>query len=118
MEDFTEYQDVNVNEVFREGVWDWTILIPQPNDYIKEIIARCPITINQDKEAIPVWMVTESGAFMVSSAWESMTPRSESSEHLFCTGQYAQRIWQIFYLQLTHNNNVASSPYYGMFIFS
>ncbi|KAK6779643.1 hypothetical protein RDI58_021827 [Solanum bulbocastanum] len=63
-----------------EGVWDWTILIPQPNDYIKEIIARFPITINQDKEAIPVWTVSVLGAFMVSSAWESHRQRRYISQ--------------------------------------
>ncbi|KAG5615506.1 hypothetical protein H5410_015330 [Solanum commersonii] len=86
MEDFTIYQDVNVNEVFKKGVWDWAILIPHPNDYIKEIIARFPTTINQNKEDITVWTVSELEAFTVSSARESVRQMRNIS-------QFDSRLW-------------------------
>ncbi|KAK6777427.1 hypothetical protein RDI58_024144 [Solanum bulbocastanum] len=74
---------------------------------VEQTIKECVFSTDPDNALGPDDLTSE----FYPSAWEvvandvhaamvaffqAMTPRLESSEHLFCTGQYAQRIWQSF----------------------
>ncbi|XP_059292579.1 uncharacterized protein LOC132046049 [Lycium ferocissimum] len=69
MEDINIQQLIPINEVFKLGQWDWTVLVPYPSDQIKEIINNCYISLDHNTEDTPYSTPAETGIFSVSSAW-------------------------------------------------
>ncbi|XP_060200551.1 uncharacterized protein LOC132628804 [Lycium barbarum] len=69
MEDINIQQLIPINEVFKLGQWDWTVLVPYPSDQIKEIINNFYISLDHNTEDTPYWTPAETGNFLVSSSW-------------------------------------------------
>ncbi|KAH0679898.1 hypothetical protein KY284_020983 [Solanum tuberosum] len=83
-----------------QGHWNLNALNPQPPDHIKHIITSFNINLANNLDDIPLWTTTESGKFLVSSAWKllrkrrpfaCMNPGLEFSEHLFYKGECNSR---------------------------
>ncbi|XP_019233534.1 PREDICTED: uncharacterized protein LOC109214100 [Nicotiana attenuata] len=70
------YDDTKVNEVYKNGVWDWSCLHIQPPEAVKTLVATVHITIGQEEDDTPIRTITTSGKFSSASAWNALRQRN------------------------------------------
>ncbi|XP_075101931.1 uncharacterized protein LOC142177353 [Nicotiana tabacum] len=71
------YDNTKVNEVYKDGVWDWSCLHTQPPEAVKTWVASVHITIGQEEDDTPISTITTSGKFSVASAWNALRRRKD-----------------------------------------
>ncbi|XP_075092562.1 uncharacterized protein LOC142172778 [Nicotiana tabacum] len=79
-------QNIQVFEVYRNGQWDWSKLIPHPPNFIKEMVFSTTLNVSQQAHDTPIWTCSENGKFSTVFAWNLFRQKRHIS-------QFDKRIW-------------------------
>ncbi|XP_060190740.1 uncharacterized protein LOC132620020 [Lycium barbarum] len=105
---FQRNEDIEeVDEVMTHGTWNFEPLHhTRPADIVEHIRSELIINEREMTSDKAWWLLTSTGKFTVSSAWEAIRqkkhdrcftfPQQETMTHLFLTGEFASDIWHIF----------------------
>ncbi|XP_070036917.1 uncharacterized protein [Nicotiana tomentosiformis] len=82
--------NLKINEVLKDGQWDWSVLQYQPPGHIKiylSSLSSLQVLINQQKKDSTICTSNNNGKFTISSAWNLLRQRNRVSS-------YNANIWQ------------------------
>ncbi|XP_070018325.1 uncharacterized protein [Nicotiana sylvestris] len=79
-------QNIQVFEVYRNGQWDWSKLIPHPLNFIKEMVFNTTLNVSQQAHDTPIWTCSENEKFSTVFAWNLFRQKRHIS-------QFDKRIW-------------------------